>query len=202
MWDIPEKTYKKMFEQVVELLEIEDILSTFARELSLGQKMKADLALMLLHEPELILLDEPTIGLDVLSKKQMIEFLKKLNRENGTTILVTSHDMDDLEQMAQRILLITKGKIAFDGSFDELRKNTGNICRIIIDAKRETPPVLKGASFVASENSRFEYEFDAGKLPISDILAQAGAIDNINDIEIKKASIEDVISELYIKWKK
>ena len=97
VWDIPDGVYRRNLERMRELLEIDGILNTFARELSLGQRMRADLAMMLLHSPELILLDEPTLGLDVVAKRQMIQFLKKINREDGVTILVTSHDMDDLE---------------------------------------------------------------------------------------------------------
>ena len=116
VWGIPDEIYKRNLKDVVELLDIGDLLKTFARELSLGQRMRADLAMMLLHSPELILLDEPTLGLDVVAKRQMIDFLKRINQENGVTIIVTSHDMDDLEEMAQRILMISSGRIAFDGA--------------------------------------------------------------------------------------
>lgn len=112
-------------------------MSTFARELSLGQRMRADLAMMLLHNPELILLDEPTLGLDVLAKRRMISFLKELNREHQTTIIVTSHDMDDLEEMAKRILLISDGRPTFDGSFDELRKTVGSLCHVLLTIDKE-----------------------------------------------------------------
>jgi ABC-2 type transport system ATP-binding protein len=121
VWDIPDGVYKRNLEMVTELLDIGELLKTFARELSLGQRMRADLAMMLLHSPSLILLDEPTLGLDVVAKRQMIDFLKRINRENGVTIVVTSHDMDDLEEMARRILMISGGKIAYDGGFDGLR---------------------------------------------------------------------------------
>ena len=132
IWDIPDNRYRKTLDTVCELLDIKALLHTFVRELSLGQRMKADLALLLLHEPELILLDEPTIGLDVLAKRQMIGFLKDLNREKQTTILVTSHDMDDLEEMARRIILVSKGHIAYDGSFGDLRTAAGCMCRIAV----------------------------------------------------------------------
>lgn len=108
-------------------MDIGNFVNTFARELSLVQRMRADLAMMLLHQPELILFDEPTLGLDVLAKRQMISFLKELNRELKTTIIVTSHDMDDLEEMAQRILLISNGKITYDGGFDSLYKIAGGL---------------------------------------------------------------------------
>jgi ABC-2 type transport system ATP-binding protein len=92
VWDIPDDVYKRNLEMVIELLEIGELMKTFARELSLGQRMRADLAMMLLHSPELIILDEPTLGLDVVAKRQMIEFLKRINRNDGVTIIVTSHD--------------------------------------------------------------------------------------------------------------
>ena len=101
VWDIPDSVYRRNLERMIELLDIGGIINTFARELSLGQRMRADLAMMFLHSPELILLDEPTLGLDVVAKRQMIDFLKKINKESGVTILVTSHDMDDLEEMAE-----------------------------------------------------------------------------------------------------
>ena len=99
VWDIPKETYERTKAEVVALLDMGDLMHTFARELSLGQRMRADLGLLLLHKPRLILLDEPTLGLDVLAKRHMIDFLKRINREEGTTIVVTSHDMDDLEAM-------------------------------------------------------------------------------------------------------
>ena len=99
VWGIPEDIYKKNLSLVTELLDLEDILRTFARELSLGQRMRADIGMLLLHDPSVIFLDEPTLGLDVLAKQQMIHFLKEINRECGTTIVVTSHDMDDLEEV-------------------------------------------------------------------------------------------------------
>ena len=110
VWNIPQDIFDENLAMVTELLDLSDILKTFARELSLGQRMRADLGMLLLHNPQIIFLDEPTLGLDVLAKKKMINFLKKLNREKGTTIVVTSHDMDDLEEMAERIILLSKGQ--------------------------------------------------------------------------------------------
>lgn len=201
VWNIPDDQYRHTLEMVTELLEIGPLLKTFARELSLGQRMRADIAMMLLHSPELILLDEPTLGLDVVAKRQMIDFLKKLNQENGVTILVTSHDMDDLEEMAKRILMISHGKLAYDGSFDGLREITGKLTRFIITAKRETPPVIHGAQLLSTKNGLFEYEIDLGKLPVTSLLGQLSQIEGIQDIEIKKAPIEEVITQLYKAWR-
>lgn len=201
VWDIPDDVYKSNVDMVIELLEIGSLMKTYARELSLGQRMRADLALMLLHSPELILLDEPTLGLDVVAKRQMIDFLKKINSENGVTIVVTSHDMDDLEEMAQCILMISGGKLAFDGSFNGLRDITGNLTRISVTTGEIPPPTIKNANLISSKNNVFEYEVDLAKTAINTLLGQLSQIDDVRDIEIKKAPIEQVIAGLYKTWR-
>ncbi|MGE5654975.1 MAG: ABC transporter ATP-binding protein [Bacillota bacterium] len=201
VWDVPDRVYKQRLALVTELLDLGDLLNTFARELSLGQRMRADLALMLLHNPELIFLDEPTLGLDVLAKRQMIDFLKLINKEQGTTIVVTSHDMDDLEEMAERIVLLSRGELAFDGSFDQLRELTGSYCRIRLTLLDQAPPQLSHGKLVSADQSVYEYEFDTTVVPIKQVLAQIAQIDGIADIEIRKAPIEQVVAELYTKWK-
>lgn len=185
VWDIPEKEYQNNLDMVTELLDIRRLLKTFARELSLGQRMRADLAMLLLHSPRLILLDEPTLGLDVVAKRQMIEFLKKINREDGVTIIITSHDMNDLEEMAQRILMISDGTIAYDGSFDGLRNITGNFTRIV----------------VTTDRGIHEYELDLNETPIQEMLKRISDMDGVSDVEIKKPPIEQVIARLYESWK-
>lgn len=201
VWDIPREQFIKTRDRIVEILDIGGILNTFARELSLGQRMRADLAMMLLHNPELILLDEPTLGLDVLAKRQMISFLKQLNREQQTTIIVTSHDMDDLEEMAERILLISDGKVSFDGSFDQLRKTVRSLCHISLAMYDGYMPDLSCGSLISESNGVFEYEVDTNKTPIQSVLAEISGLEGVADIELKKAPIEQVIAEIYSKWK-
>ncbi len=200
-WNIEKKDYDNRLESLVELLDLSGIINTFARELSLGQRMRADLALMLLHNPEVIFLDEPTLGLDVLAKRHMIEYLKKLNREQDATIIVTSHDMDDLEEMAERIILLSNGNIEFDGDFEKLRRITGSICRIKIYTENGQHPNLETATIVKVENGFTEYQFDSNKYSISSVLKELSGIDTILDVEINKAPIEQVIAELYTSWK-
>lgn len=200
VWDIPDEVYARNLDMVIGLLDIGELMKTFARELSIGQRMRADLAMMLLHSPELILLDEPTLGLDVVAKRQMIEFLKKINRENSVTIIVTSHDMDDLEEMAQRILMVANGKIAYDGSFDGLRDVTGNLTRFTVTTDGTEPP-LDGGMLLSGENGVFEFEVDLAETSIKSLLRRLSETDGIKDVEIKKAPIEQVIAELYKKWK-
>jgi len=201
VWDIPDARYRENLAMVTELLDIGGLLKTFARELSLGQRMRADLAMMLLHSPELILLDEPTLGLDVVAKRQMIGFLKRINRENGVTIVVTSHDMDDLEEMAQRVLMISKGKVAYDGSFNGLREITGNLTRFTVTMEGGPAPDIEGGRLVSAENGVYEFEADVTLNPIKLLLKQLSEFSGVKDVEIRKAPIEQVIAGLYAAWK-
>lgn len=201
VWNIPDPVYRKNLDMAVQLLDLGGLLKTFARELSLGQRMRADIALMLLHSPEVILLDEPTLGLDVVAKRQMIDFLKQVNRENGVTIMVTSHDMDDLEEMAQRVLMVSGGKLAFDGSFDGLRQLTGSPSRVNITMEPGIAPGLEGGKLLSVNKGVYEYEFDLSRLPVPQLLARLSAAKGIKDVEIKKAPIEQVITQLYQAWK-
>ena len=200
VWEIPDATYQRNLALVCELLEIGGLLGTFARELSLGQRMRADLAMMLLHSPSLILLDEPTLGLDVVAKRQMIAFLKRINKEEGVTILVSSHDMDDLEEMAERILMISQGKIAYDGNFDGLREITGMPAHIRLTMESGIIPNVPMLDVQETSNGIFEFEVDISKLPIKELLGILSQVEGIRDVEIRKAPIEQVIAELYRTW--
>lgn len=200
VWDIPDQIYRRNLDRMTELLDLGGILNTFARELSLGQRMRADLAMMLLHSPELVLLDEPTLGLDVVAKRQMIEFLKKINREEGVTILVTSHDMDDLEEMARRIIMISGGKLAYDGDFDGLRALTGNmtVFRVTTDGVQ---PKLQGCRLLHGEQGVYEFEADLSRTPVRQLLEMLSRTDGIRDVEIRRAPIEQVIAQIYQSWR-
>lgn len=120
VWNIASADYNPRLERLVSELHLESFMNAFVRELSLGQRMRANLALTLLHAPELVLLDEPTLGLDVLAKRDLIQSLKRINRDLGVTLIVTSHDMDDLRDMADRLVLIHEGVVRYDGAFDAL----------------------------------------------------------------------------------
>lgn len=199
VWDIPEAVYRENLDRVTQLLDLGDILHTFARELSLGQRMRADLGMLLLHSPEVIFLDEPTLGLDVLAKQRMIAFLRTLNRESGVTILVTSHDMDDLEAMAQRIVLLRSGEKAFDGDFASLRRAAGAYARVRVRAPGP-PPQVAGAAYLRSRDGVHEYAFD-GAGGVQALLGSLARHPDVQDVEIGKAPIEDVIAGLYRAWR-
>ena len=200
VWDIPEARYQRMLGVVTELLGLHEFFHTLARELSLGQRMRADLALALLHEPDVLFLDEPTLGLDVLAKRHMLQFLKDLNRQHHVTVILTSHDMADLEQLAERIVMIDKGRIAFDGNFDRLRQTFADRRHLCLTTLDEPAPRLDGARWVQSAGNRHEYVFDASQVSIAALLAQATAQTHLVDVETHRAPIDDVIADIYERW--
>jgi viologen exporter family transport system ATP-binding protein len=200
VWEIPRATYERMSGLVREWLGLDEFFNSLARELSLGQRMRADLGLALLHEPELLFLDEPTLGLDVLAKRDMLTFIKDLNRTRRVTVMVTSHDMAELAQLAGRIVMIHRGAIAYDGDFDRLRRFHADRRRLLIETPDGTPPALTGATVVGSEGNRHEYSFDAAEVRIADLLAEAAAQTQLLDVETHRAPIEEVIAGIYERW--
>src|SRR3954462_609306 len=115
MYRVPDATYRATFARCVELLELADLLDVPVRQLSLGQRMRGDIAAALLHDPEVLYLDEPTIGLDVVSKAKVRGFLRELNAERRTTVLLTTHDLQDIEQLCKRVMVIDRGRLVYDG---------------------------------------------------------------------------------------
>lgn len=204
VWDIPRARYERMLGLVRELLGLDDFFQSLARELSLGQRMRADLGMALLHEPEILFLDEPTLGLDVLAKRDMLRFVTDLNREQRVTVMVTSHDMSDLEQLAGRVVMIHRGAIAYDGDFDRLRRTYADRRRLLIETEvgAGSAPVLAGASLVSSDGSRHEYVFDAARVRIAALLEQAAAQVEVLDVETHRAPIDDVIADIYESWQR
>jgi ABC-2 type transport system ATP-binding protein len=200
VWDIPRDRYERMLALVKPLLGIEPFFRTLARELSLGQRMRADLALALIHEPDILLLDEPTIGLDVLAKRNILQAVKDLNRDRGLTVLVTSHDMADLEQLAGRIVFINEGSIAFDGDVGQLRRQFGDRRRLALVTGSPAPPRLTGTDLVESAGGRHEYAFDAEHVQVADLLAQASAQTQVLDVETHRADIDEVVAAIYQRW--
>ena len=198
VWDVPKDEYGRMLKQVTELLDIGPLMNTYARELSLGQRMRCDLAMALVAGPSLILLDEPTLGLDVLAKRQMIGFLKTLNRERGATIVVTSHDMDDLEEMAQRMVLIAKGEIAFDGDFTGLRQFMGARREIRLITDSALAPEIPGATWLESEGLSHLYAYSGGDM--RELLSGLSKVEGVRDVAFQSAPLEKTVAQLYAKW--
>ncbi|MBR5287915.1 MAG: ABC transporter ATP-binding protein [Clostridia bacterium] len=126
IYNVPQAQYRKNLDELTMLLQLEDLLKTPTRQLSLGQRMRCELAASLVHNPAVLFLDEPTIGLDAVSKLAVREFVHRMNREHGTTVILTTHDMQDISALAQRVILIGRGRILMDGTLDDIRREGGN----------------------------------------------------------------------------
>ncbi len=200
VWDIPPDRYRRSLGFLREVLGLDEFFHSLARELSLGQRMRADLGLALLHEPEILFLDEPTIGVDVLAKRRILQFVKELNQERKMTVLLTSHDMSELEQLAGRIVMISGGRIAFDGEFTHLRRAYGDRRRLRIETTGGPAPRLSQAALLASNGNTFEYAFNSAQVNVVQLLNEAGNQVELVDVETSRADIDEVIADIYESW--
>jgi ABC-2 type transport system ATP-binding protein len=197
MYRIEPARYRENLARFVELLDLGDQLDTPVRQLSLGQRMRGDITAALLHDPEVLYLDEPTIGLDVVSKGRLREFLRALNAERGTTLLLTTHDLQDIEALCDRVIVIDHGTSVYDGSLAGLHAQGGSTRTLVVDLVDEAPPVeVPGATVRRVEGPRqwLSFPADASAAPI--VAAVAAAYD-VADLSIQEPDIEDVIRELY-----
>ena len=187
--------------ELVEMLEMGTFLATPVRQLSLGQRMRAEVAAALLHRPELLILDEPTIGLDVLSKQRLREFLVAQRREHGTTLLLTTHDMGDVERLCERILVVDHGRLAFDGTLDGLARTVGARRELVVDLASAGPDLTDVADteHVRSESGglRQRLAFDPQRTTAARVLAAVSERAEVLDLSITEPDIEDVVREIY-----
>ena len=197
MYDIEEANYEKTKNELVKLLRLEKIINIPVRQLSLGERMRLEIAASLLHQPEILFLDEPTIGLDAISKKIVREFIKKLNQNFKTTVILTTHDMSDIEALAKRIILIGKGEILYDGTLQKLKNKYGNNKMVKIFTKDKVEVNKKGITDFSKKEYGYEFIIDVNELTISDFLKYISTRINIDDIEIDNANIDDIIVKTY-----
>ena len=183
--------------EYVELLDLGDLLDTPVRQLSLGQRMRGDIVAALLHDPEILFLDEPTIGLDVISKGRLREFLRALNATRRTTLVLTTHDLQDIEALCDRVIVIDHGTAVFDGPLAGLHEQGGSTRTLVVDLVDEAPPIdVPGAVTRRVDGPRqwLAFPSDASAAPI--VAAVAAAYD-VADLSIQEPDIEDVIRDLY-----
>ncbi|MCL2517136.1 MAG: ATP-binding cassette domain-containing protein [Oscillospiraceae bacterium] len=193
IYSVDETTYKNNLSTLTEILGISVILRTPARQLSLGQRMRCEIAASLLHNPRILFLDEPTIGLDAVSKIAVREFIKHINRERQTTVILTTHDMQDIDALTNRILLIGKGRILLDGSLDELKKRYSLKRKITIDGNITQHVAHEGIT----ETERGIYIIDTDKMSISEAVSILTKDIEIRDISVENTSLEEVIVNMY-----
>lgn len=199
MYQVDDATYKRNMQLFCDVLEIDRFIHQPVRQLSLGQRVRGDLAAVLLHNPKVVFLDEPTLGIDFLAKKKIREFIREVNAQRDITLMLTSHDIADIESVCDRLLIINEGKIVYDGSLEMLRKNYGKTRKLDISFAEECDDfILPGAQLVRSENNRKIFAFDQKTSP-SELIAEAGKHHLISNIRIIEPEVEDIISEIYGK---
>jgi len=204
VYRLTDEEYKRHMGHVIEVLEIEELLTKPVRKLSLGQRMRCELAAALIHNPPLLFLDEPTIGLDVLVKLKIRDFLKEINRTYGTTILLTTHDLSDIEALSSRVVMLDSGKIIYDGGLNELRTTWGSEKRVMIEftepAEVEELERLTDTLPVTwqKENAvRFRALFGEEDVAVSDLLSRIISRYEVKDISIEAVSTEEIVRNIY-----
>jgi ABC-2 type transport system ATP-binding protein len=192
---------RKRTHELIEQLEMGDTLDTPVRQLSLGQRMRAEVAAALLHSPDLVILDEPTIGLDVLSKQRLREFLRDERTQRGTTLLLTTHDMGDIERLCDRVLVVDHGSLVYDGSLAGLGTTVGARRVLVVDLAAPAPDMtdLPGATLVSSEGGgvRQRLAFDAEATTAAYLLAAVSERAEVRDLSIEEPEIEDIVRRIY-----
>ncbi len=190
--------YKAMLAELTERLSLGDLLDTPVRQLSLGQRMRCDLAASLLHEPPILFLDEPTIGLDAVSKLAVREFVQHLNRERGVTVILTTHDMDDIEALCTRVIVIGGGRILSDGTLDALRDRVTREHWLILDLEDETLELEDpDAEILRRDGRRVTLRFDPARVPTALLISRLTARYPVRDLFVQNPPIEEIIARLY-----
>lgn len=197
MYDIDMARFKKNLKFYTELLGMEEFIDRPVRLLSLGEKMRANLAAALLHNPSVVYLDEPTIGLDVIAKSRIRKFITEINRESGVTVMLTTHDMPDIEQICRRIIFIHKGEIFFDGSIDAFRSTYGSGYKIIVISPDEWQIDNSKLKLVSHEENRYVFTSDKHSLLVEEAFALLISQEKtIFSIQVEEASVEAIVMEI------
>lgn len=198
MYKISDSKYKRNIEFYVELLGMQEFLQKPVRQLSLGQKMRANITVALLHDPDIVYLDEPTIGLDVVAKNRIRHFIKEVNKEKETTFILTTHDMDDIEQVCNRLIMIDRGSKIYDGTIKDFKNYNGSEFRIKVDFDNEHVVIGdRRFTIVSEEENTREIVCNKEVISVSEAITFLTRNYSISNINIKETDIEDIIRYIY-----
>ncbi len=198
IYDIPAARYEENLAQFSELLDLIPFLDRAVRQLSLGQRMRAEMVMALLHDPKILFLDEPTIGLDVVAKDAVRKFLARINRERGVTIILTTHDLQDIESICPRLIMVDQAKLIFDGALKDLRASMGTRRRLTLEFEDDPGALpLSSAKLETDEGLRKHYLIEREEVTILDVLREVGTDRRLKDVAIEAPNIEEVIRTYY-----
>ncbi|MCU0493455.1 MAG: AAA family ATPase, partial [Chloroflexaceae bacterium] len=198
IYRIPQNRWRENLRTFSDLLELGPFLETPVRQLSLGQRMRADLAAALLHDPQILFLDEPTIGLDVVAKDRIRQFLAAINRERGVTVILTTHDLTDIERLCPRVVLIDHGRVIFDGALDGLRTRYGRQRTLVVELNQPVDELsVSGAELVRREGPRCWLRFDREATTAAALIAEVAARYPVRDLTVEEPEIESVVRGIY-----
>lgn len=193
-------TYERNLARLSELLHLQPFLDTPVRQLSLGQRMRGDLTAAMLYEPKILYLDEPTIGLDVVAKERMRSFIEQINRESGTTIMLTTHDLADVERLTKRIIFIDRGRVLFDGPVDELKHRYAPYreLHVSLAPNGDVTPVndIEGVVRVVASDAQLVIQFDPHVIAVADLIAAVVSRNAVSDLSIVEPALESVVREI------
>lgn len=201
MYRVDETRYRRNLDELTQLLDLGELLKTPARSLSLGQRMRCEIAASLLHNPKILFLDEPTIGLDAVSKLAVRQFIKRLNAERGTTVILTTHDMQDIEALTERILLIGKGRLLLDGSLEEMKKRTSGNRTLEIRYMGNAPAMCEGMRCSETGEGRLVILLDPSVLPVSKAIAFLASQTELLDVAVSDITAEEMVASLYREYR-
>lgn len=198
MYRVPPARHAENLDRLSEILDLGPLLPVPVRQLSLGQRMRGELVAALLHDPELLLLDEPTIGLDVVSKEAVREFLIQVNREQGTTVLLTTHDLADVERLCHRLLIIDKGRIIEDDTVAAITDRYGTERTLVVDLVEPAEPLeVPGARVTRVDGPRQWLRFRRDEATAAELLARVAAVAEVRDLSVEEPDIEAMVRQIY-----
>ena len=198
MYRIPAHRFQRNLKEFRALLDLDPFLNTPVRSLSLGQRMRADLCAALLHDPQLLFLDEPTIGLDVVAKERIRQFIQHINRERGVTVILTTHDLTDIEKLCERVMIIDHGKLLYDGALGQLKERFGGKRQLIVQfSESYLDTSIPGATNMQLENGQTIYEFDRQEISASELIGRLTEKYRIRDLEVREPDIETTVRKIY-----
>ncbi|GAB4123378.1 MAG: ATP-binding cassette domain-containing protein [Roseiflexaceae bacterium] len=197
IYRIPLDRWQRNLKIFSDLLDLEPFLATPVRQLSLGQRMRAELSAALLHDPKILFLDEPTIGLDVVARERIRGFLQQLNREYGVTVILTTHDLGDVERLCQRILLIDHGRVIYDGALEALRNRLGRWRTLVVDLDGVETVQVPHAELMRQEGPRAWLRFDREQISAAALISDVAARYPVRDLTLEEPEIEGIVRDIY-----